>query len=80
MTLSDALMNAATGLAAWLVLSLATGAALCWFINRAKQDRRPTVADIQRMRAAQAAAEAEAEAAIYGDVPALNGTIGDRNG
>jgi uncharacterized membrane-anchored protein YhcB (DUF1043 family) len=76
MTLSDALFL----IAAWATLSLVVGLALGWFITRAKEDRRPTVADIQRMRAAQAAAEAEAEAAIYGDVPALNGTIGDRNG
>jgi hypothetical protein len=76
MTLSDALFL----IAAWATLSLVVGLALGWFITRAKEDRRPTVADIQRMRAPQAAAEAEAEAAIYGDVPALNGTIGDRNG
>lgn len=57
-------------------MSLLTGLALGWFINRAKQDRRPTVADFEAAR--QRALDDEG--AIYGDVPALNGTIGDRNG
>lgn len=80
MTLSATLMNAAMGLTAWLVLSLATGAILGWFINRAKEDRRPTVADFETARQRALERALDDEGAIYGDVPALNGTIGDRNG
>ena len=74
MTLSDALMNAAKLLAAWLVLSVATGAALCWFITRAKEDRRPTVADFETARQ-RAKEEAEPP---YGDASTY--MIGERNG
>ena len=76
MTLSDALFL----IAAWAMLSLVVGLALGWFINRAKEDRRPTVADFETARQRALERALNDDRAIYGDVPALNGTIGDRNG
>lgn len=46
MTLSNTLFL----IAAWATLSLVVGLALGWFINRAKEDRSPTVADFETAR------------------------------
>jgi len=76
MTLSDALIL----IAEWLASSVLAGLALGWFITRAKQDRRPTVADFETARQRALERALDDDGATYGDVPALNGTIGDRNG